>query len=449
MKLNWFSPLPPARTGIAWYTAALLPSLCREADITLWTQQLEWDEAIERQAPVRRYDSRRPPWAELSRADANVYQLGNSELFHAGILTVSRQQPGLVVLHDLCLQHLFAPLYGKQHDRDGYIALMRRYHGPAGEAVAAEHWSGARSIDDVAELCPLTAPALERALGVVVHTREAFDRLASDNRRPIAYAALPHPTTPLRQRPPAAPPQPPYRLICFGHLGPNRRLDALLESLSQFREREQFRLAIYGDVWEPERLQQRIASLGLDQLVTLHGFVSDADIDAALAAAHLAVNLRYPTMGEASLSQLQIWDHALPSLVTRAGWYATLPPDAVAFVRAEHEWTDVQTHLRAFLADPAAFARMGSNGRRALETRHAPEEYAREIVAFAAETQAFQPRAAAFELAARAGGELRAWLSAGTPADALRRVAEELDALTAATPDPHPDLAPAARPPAG
>lgn len=431
MKINWFSPLPPARTGIAWYTAALLPSLCREAEVTLWTQQAEWDPQLEDLAPVRRFQPSSPPWSELNRADASIYQLGNNVRFHAGILAVSRLQPGLVVLHDLCLQHLFAPLYGRNHDRDGYVALMRRYHGPEGETVAIEHWSGVRPIDDVAELCPLTAPALERALGVVVHTREAYDRLAADNRRPTGYAPLPHPAAPPRaESMPAA--APPYQLICFGHLGPNRRLDALLEALSQFPERELFRLGIYGDVWDTERLHQRIAALGLRHLVTLHGFVSDPDIDAALSRAHLAINLRYPTMGEASLSQLQIWDHALPSLVTRSGWYATLPSDTVAFVRAEHEWTDVQTHLRAFLADPGRFAEMGRNGRRTLERHHAPADYARDVIAFAMEVQRFQPRAAAFELAARVGEEMRAWLSTTAPSNALRRVAEEIDALTAA-----------------
>jgi len=31
MKLNWFSPLPPARTGIADYTFGILPELSRRA----------------------------------------------------------------------------------------------------------------------------------------------------------------------------------------------------------------------------------------------------------------------------------------------------------------------------------------------------------------------------------------------------------------------------------
>ncbi len=94
-------------------------------------------------------------------------------------------------------------------------------------------------------------------------------------------------------------------------------------------------------------------------MVTLHGFVPAEDLEAALTSAHLAINLRFPTMGEASVSQLQIWDHALPSLVTRVGWYATLPQETVAFVRPEHEITDIQAHLHAFVDDPGRYAHMG------------------------------------------------------------------------------------------
>ena len=39
MRLNWFSPLPPARTEIANYTVRLLPALCASCDVTLWTDQ--------------------------------------------------------------------------------------------------------------------------------------------------------------------------------------------------------------------------------------------------------------------------------------------------------------------------------------------------------------------------------------------------------------------------
>jgi hypothetical protein len=73
-------------------------------------------------------------------------------------------------------------------------------------------------------------------------------------------------------------------------------------------------------------------------------------------------------MGESSISQLQIWEHGLPSLVTAVGYYATLPEETVAFVRPSHELEDIQAHLRRFLADPAAFSRMGLAGRRYLNS---------------------------------------------------------------------------------
>lgn len=52
-----------------------------------------------------------------------------------------------------------------------------------------------------------------------------------------------------------------------------------------------------------------------------------------LAHSDMALNIRYPSMEEASFSQLRIWEHALPAIVTRVGWYATLPEDVVFFVR--------------------------------------------------------------------------------------------------------------------
>ena len=67
MKINWFSPLLPARTDIAHYTARILPALKSSAQITLWTHQPEWDRELENHARVRRIDLRRPPGRSLIR----------------------------------------------------------------------------------------------------------------------------------------------------------------------------------------------------------------------------------------------------------------------------------------------------------------------------------------------------------------------------------------------
>ena len=138
-----------------------------------------------------------------------------------------------------------------------------------------------------------------------------------------------------------------------------------------------FRLDIYGPVWDSAYVRTQIQTLGLQGVVKLHGFVPAEELDAALATAHLAVNLRNPTMGESSFSQLQIWDHALPTLVSQVAWYAKLPENAVAFVRSEHEVLDIQRHLNAFIADPDRFSEMGMRAaafsKRTIDLRGTPK----------------------------------------------------------------------------
>jgi hypothetical protein len=121
--------------------------------------------------------------------------------------------------------------------------------------------------------------------------------------------------------------------------------------------------------------------LNLGDIVQVRGFVPEADLDDFLAQSDLAVNLRYPTMGEASHSQLRIWSCGLASLVTRTGWYAELPPDTVGFVDPANEVDDLHDHFRAALARPEAIRSMGDAGRRHLQTRHDPDLYARDLLA--------------------------------------------------------------------
>jgi glycosyltransferase involved in cell wall biosynthesis len=383
VRLNWFAPLPPARSGVAEYTAGLLPALSRRTRLVLWTDQPTWDAGLERFAEVRRYEPTRVSWHELNRADMTVYNIGNHPTFHGNIWEVSRQHGGIVILHDVCLQHFLAEVYRvHRRDREGYLAEVERWHGSPGRRAAEACWAGWLTTHHLADRYPLAGPAVENALAVVVHAAESAGQVGKLSPRLVVYAPLPYPASsgPARS---ARALGPPFRLIALGHLGPNRRLDSLLEALAAFEGRAHFRLDVYGEVAEAERLRQRIARLELDGLVRLQGFAPADRFDAALAAGHLAANLRYPTMGEASFTQLRIWDHALPAMVSRAGWYAGLPPDAVAFVRPHAEVGDIRAHLGAFLADPGRFAAMGARGRQLLEREHAPEAYVETLLALA------------------------------------------------------------------
>lgn len=443
MKLHWFSPLLPADTDIAHYTARILPALASRAEVTLWTTQKDWDRELQKHAGVRRYEMHHAPLAELNREGVSVYHIGNNPLHHGAIWQLSKQHGGVVVLHDVRLHHFFDGLYREQwQDLAGYLAAMEFYYGEAGRVDAADSFSTeARNINSMAERYPLTRLALAHALGVIVHTREAFDELNKLHRWPLAYAPLPFAPdvdagsfaslgnslfskTRLQTSNNA-----PYRLIVCGYIGRNRRLDALLHALAQLPEGNRFHLDVYGKLMDGDQLRSLVHSLKLEGQVTLRGFVAEKELDAALARAHLGINLRYPTMGEASGSQLRLWSHRLPSLVTQTGWYATLPKDTVAFVRPEHEIADIQMHLRAFLFDPQKFARMGERGRALLEKDHTPERYAEIIIETAERASCFRAQSLANRLAERAGALMSDWSDALKTDSAHRKVATEIHTL--------------------
>jgi len=78
VTVGFDAPLPPARTGVADYAAALLSALRRRGTVEV----------------------------NPRRADVWLYHLGNNQL-HRDIYRRALARPGIVVLHDAVLQHFF------------------------------------------------------------------------------------------------------------------------------------------------------------------------------------------------------------------------------------------------------------------------------------------------------------------------------------------------------
>lgn len=415
MKINWFSPVPPARSSIANDTAAILSALARRSELTLWTDQRKWSRALRRHAEVRRYDPGAIPWRAIGEADVSIYHLGNEPNFHGAIWQASRQHPGVVVLHDLNLQHFFAGLLATSRiSQSQYFHLMEAHHGKRGRELAEALVVGAVPQDDVAAECPLTNAAIGDAFGVVTHNEAAAAELARTTDVPVTYVPLfAVPITPSSRvqfwRRAAG--TKPYRIVIFGYVGHNRRLDAVLRALHVFPGRDQFRLDVYGTVANERAVYKTVADLGLTSHVAFHGFVSDAVLDRALERSDLAINLRNPTMGEVSASQLRIWQHGLPSLVTDVGWYATLPRDTVATVRRAAEQDDILFHLGSFLADPEPYRQKGQNGRAYVNQHHTIEGYVDGMLGAARAAVGSRARAVVRRMSLRAGQAMRPWFT--------------------------------------
>lgn len=403
------------QSEIGHHTLTVARALQRLADVTLWTERSE-AEPLDTGIPTVRFDPAAIDWPALNLADANIYNLGNNADFHRGIFGVARQCPGIVVLHDTRLQHFFAR-YAETpgEDRSFYLDCMARSHGEAGVHVAQRWLDGEEPIDTLVARYPLTASALEPAIAAIVHNPAELQILADQTRTPVFHVPLAYAAGPPPERGLAGGT---LRIVIFGYLGPNRCLAEVLDALAALPDLDVM-LDIYGLVAEQSALDAKIAALELGGRVRQHGFVPDSALRAALARADLAINLRFPSMGEASASQLRIWDAGLPSIVTRTGWYATLPDDAVFFADPGREVEMLCAHLTALRDTPALFRQAGLRGRALLEQRHHPDLYATQLVAIARQAPALHARYQALALARRAASALLDLGSSGRAAQCV------------------------------
>jgi hypothetical protein len=119
MRVAYYSPLPPSRSGIADYSALVLPELEQRIEVVVAT-------------PGRFRRDR------LSRGGADIclYHVGNDAEAHGWIVEALRRRPGVVVLHDFVLHHLVVGLTFARGDAAGYLAAMEREEGLVGRLLA-------------------------------------------------------------------------------------------------------------------------------------------------------------------------------------------------------------------------------------------------------------------------------------------------------------------------
>ena len=430
MKINFFSPLPDERTDIANMSAMVLPELAALAEVRAWTAQATWRGGLGRNYTIHRFVADEIDSATVNWADVSFFNIGNNGHFHRSIFNVARRFPGIVILHDLKLAH-FVNAYADTPgpDREYYLAEMER----TGMLDEAQRFLAAElRFESFKDLQPMTEAVLRPAIGGVVHNPDGMRTLADASSVQLFHVPLCLATTmralPIRT-PRKAGDRGTWRILVFGFIGENRCLPDILRALAGIPEVAQYHLDVLGTLAHPDEITALLRYLRLTDVVTIHGFVNDDKLERALERADLAINLRNPTMGEASGSQLRIWASGLPSLVSDTGWYSTLPEDAVFRIALGAEVTGVRDHLVRLRGLPDIYRGAGLRGRAALEKRHQPAEYARALMQIAGLAPRLQARRSAMDLGRRSAERLMQLTNVAQAKRLVPGIAQQIDAL--------------------
>jgi glycosyltransferase involved in cell wall biosynthesis len=317
----------------------------------------------------------RSPGLGVNQPGALFINIGNSWVFHARLLMLARRMPSVIVLHDLSVQEmLLDAIHNKLLDRKTYLTSMSRWYGENGRSAAQRTLDGSMSATELGQHYPGFELAMDGSAAVLTHTPAAAQAVTTRGYVPSYELALPFRANGLGRESRATAGS--LRLVQFGHIGPNRRLEQVLEALAGMGPAFDFIFDIVGRVWNPDLIRSRCADLGLSHKVHLHGYIPESDLDALIARAHLVFNLRHPTMGEASGSQLRIWNAAAASVVTDQGWYHHLPKDTVFHISLTDEVADLQKLLARLDADRHLGQVLGRAGYQRLVEYHCPAHYA-------------------------------------------------------------------------
>ena len=452
MRVAYFSPLNPQRSGISDYSEELLPHLAAAgAEIDLFVDGFApSNPAVAERFPV--FDYRREPGRlrELHAYDAALYHVGNDHRYHEGLYEAALAHPGVVVLHDFALQNFFLGLARARGDWGVYLDELEACHGAAARAEAEEtlRRGGTPSAAGAPLSFPLNRRLADAADGVVVHSEWARSRLALIAPAvPVARINLPVvPSDAMTDEAgavsdaaaggdaaargdAAAGGRRTVQIASFGHVTTEKGIERALAALAALGEGYDFHYTLVG---QPDGFDVGglVRSRGLSGRVTVTGFVTLAEFKARIRATDIAINLRERTVGETSASVCRIMAAGVPVLVSDVGWFAELPDDAVVKIDAGRA---ADSQLRAFLArlisDEPLRRRIGENARRHILAEHAIERSAAAYLDFLSETVRLRQRR---RLTRRVSKELAALGVAPEDESILRRVASEVVRLTPA-----------------
>ncbi|MFQ5525312.1 MAG: glycosyltransferase family 4 protein [Thermoanaerobaculia bacterium] len=392
LRLDYVSPLPPVRSGIADYSRDLLPVLAAECDLRVV--------AVPGQEVAAEFSS---TWAPVDASELGsegrlpLFQMGNNP-HHEEVQKLALSRVGVVTLHDVVLHHLLVESTLARSDFKSYARRLEDDHGWIGELVAKARFWGELSSAAMFGL-PVHRKLVRRQRGVLVHSRWAADQLLEDcpdvEVRVVPMGMpLPEPISVAAARAfreaKGLPTERPL-LGSFGFQTPIKRTTVAIRALAE-RGLEDAHLVIAGDVSPEIELEVLAAELGVEDRVHVTGFLPYDEFETAITACDLCVNLRYPTAGETSASLLRVLALGRPALVSDYAQFRELPGEvALRVALGDEEPAELARAAGEVLASPGRLEEMGAAARRLVATEHDLATAASAIAEACLELRDFEP----------------------------------------------------------
>jgi glycosyltransferase involved in cell wall biosynthesis len=401
MRIAWFTPFS-TRSAIGEFSCHITDALSEHEEVEIWTPDA--GPLHQTELPVMRFSAGSPRLELLGQRDVIVYNMGDHLPFHGQIYSVSKRHPGIVVLHDRVMHHLFADLWfnGPEPGHQIYLERMETFYGERGAEIAKASLSGERrpvweSDEEVLEY-PLYEEALQHAIGTITHSESQ----ALDVRRrwlgPVRSLHLPCYAEVLQRADALVAstgerPDDRVHLLSIGHVNPNKQTHRIVEILAS--DPELAARVHYTVVGPTDDFQSYVASLRLQirenpgLSVDVLGWREDRELNHLMATADVFINLRHPVMEGSSASLMRQLAFGRPVLCFDEGFFGELPGETVAHVPAG-DFTRAAEKLRELVFDSDRRQQVGAAGR-AIANSYTESRYVEGMLEFIDESRRAAP----------------------------------------------------------
>jgi len=385
LRLAYVSPLPLARSGIADYSAELLPYLAKYYDIEVIVAQ---DEKIKDHWISENLTVRSAKWflENADQFDRVLYHFGNSS-YHQHMFDLIIEQPGIVVLHDFYLSGIQAHREMTGMSPNSWVDSLYHSHG----YQALKERFTIKDAADVIWRYPANLSVLQKALGVIVHSAHSVDLAShwygSDGGAGWSVVPLLRASCNLDGRAAARQrlgiPEKDLLICSFGMLAPTKLNHRLLEAWlkTPFSNDSNAHLVFVGQNDEGEygqALLNRILDSKTHGHIHISGWADSSLFNDYLSAADIGVQLRTLSRGETSAAVLDCMNHGLPTIVNAHGSMAYLDSNSVCLLSEEFTDEELAHAINDLVTNSNRRKILGEKAKEIIGTLHDPERCAQQ-----------------------------------------------------------------------
>ena len=384
-KIAVVTPWPDQQTGIANYVYNLVPYLSRYFYIDIFI-----DNTIENECQfrpnsygniygIKELDSRHDDYEQI------LYQIGNNSSFHTGVYNYLKKYPGIVEIHDFILQPFFYHSYFLKKQYHIFREAMEQGYGEEGLDYFRNLKDG--NTQNKNFRFPMSHSVSRVAKKTILHNHWSSEQMG--DREDVFLVPLP--CYDRFDVDPAAVESIKENFLkkfniqggeavigCFGFINENKRPDKIISAIEKLIKKNlKLKLVFFGES-NVVGMNDIIRQKNLEDTVHITGYVAYDEYAVGLELCDIVVNLRYPSMGEASGTLCEAFKYGKPVLVSDVSQYTEYPDEVCWKVPVGRYEVDVMEKMLEYLiVHEDVRNALGNNAKAYADTVLSPERIAK------------------------------------------------------------------------